>query len=92
MAGVKRQHDALQSKVTSLQDKCTARYEAGEKSQAYNQFKDQCRQVRLSSTLARTRVLSVQMPHNAITAAYLIVVTSFVVCVLPGKPVARTDR
>ena len=38
--GVSRKVDELQERCVKLQDMCLARYEAGERSQAFNQFQD----------------------------------------------------
>ena len=45
MQGVVKTYDELQEVVKKLQDMCLARYEAGARSQQYNQFWDICNKV-----------------------------------------------
>jgi hypothetical protein len=46
MAGVRAKVAELEERCSKLQDMCLARYEAGERSQAFNQFQDKFNNVR----------------------------------------------
>ena len=48
MLGVSSKVDELQERCKKLQEMCLARYEAGEKSQAFNQFQDKFNNVSIA--------------------------------------------